>query len=250
MKRILFLFAINLMAHYYAVAESILPFVQDGKVWSYYVTNFCHEWEETYSLEGDTTISSRKCVKLYYNQNLYQGAMFEEGGNVYIITPGSTTPALMYDFSSEPGTIINVGPFELRIKEKKLVKYHGEYLKVIYYSLLDPRVDEDFEGQWVDGIGLTVGSLTNLIDGYSPGLTGGERYPKTCTINGEVVYEDYDFYTSSQIVTGIMSPSVLPSNKNILYDLQGRQVGNGEMIMVNGKLPRGIYIEGGKKKVK
>ena len=239
MKRILFLFAINLMAHYYAVAESILPFVQDGKVWSYYVTNFNHEWEETYSLEGDTTISSRKCVKLYYNHNLYQGAMFEEGGKVYIITPGSTTPTLMYDYSIEPGTIFNLGPFEHRIVEKKLIKYHGEYLIVIEYCMLGY---EEYPFTGVEGLGF-LGGLTCPIEGYTPAATGGERYLKTCTINDEVVYERHDFYTSSQIVTGIMSTSVLPSNKNILYDLQGRK-------MVNGKLPRGIYIEGGKKKVK
>ena len=197
-------------------------------------------------------INSRKCVKLYYtcqqyHQNhLYKGAMFEEGGKVYIITPGSTTPTLMYDYSIELGTIINVGSFELRIKEKKLVKYHEEYLKVIEYCELE---HEEYPFKGVEGIGF-LGGLTCPIEGYIPGLTGGERYLKMCTINGEVVYERHDFYTSSQIVTGIMSPSVLPSNKNILYDLQGRQVGNGKMIMVNGKLPRGIYIESGKKKVK
>ena len=198
-------------------------------------------------------INSRKCVKLYYtcqqyHQNhLYKGAMFEEGGKVYIITPGSTTPTLMYDYSIELGTIINVGSFELRIKEKKLVKYHDEYLKVIEYCELE---HEEYPFKGVEGIGFLGGGLTCPIEGYIPGLTGGERYLKMCTINGEVVYERHDFYTSSQIVTGIMSTSVLPSNKNILYDLQGRQVGNGKMIMVNGKLPRGIYIESGKKKVK
>ena len=194
----------------------ILPFVQDGKVWSYYVTNFNHEWEETYSLEGDTTISSRKCVKLYYNQNLYKGAMFEEGGNVYFIAPGSTTPALMYDFSSEPGTIITVGPYELRINEKKLAKYRGEYLKIIDYS---PLEDEYGEYEWIDGLGIDCGGLlTDIVEGTA-WRTGGERYLKTCSINGEVVYDEDDFYTSAQIVnenevnyaTDQMATIVLPT---------------------------------------
>ena len=60
-------------------------------------------------------IDSRRCLKLYFtctyfHQNhLYKGALFEEDGNIYHIAPGSTTPALMYDFSSEPGTTIKVG---------------------------------------------------------------------------------------------------------------------------------------------
>ena len=200
----------------------ILPFVQDGKVWTYASSNFIYDYEETCSLEGDTVISSRKCVKLYYtcqqyHQNhLYEGAMFEEGGNVYFIAPGSTTPALMYDFSSEPGTIITVGPYELRINEKKLAKYRGEYLKIIDYS---PLEDEYGEYEWIDGLGIDCGGLlTDIVEGTA-WRTGGERYLKTCSINGEVVYDEDDFYTSAQIVnenevnyaTDQMATIVLPT---------------------------------------
>ena len=56
---------------------------------------------------------------------------------------------------------------------------------------------------------------------------------------GEVLpLENYDA-DDLTAVNGI----TLPSRKGDIYDLQGRK-------MVNGKLPRGIYIEGGKKKVK
>ena len=181
----------------------LLPFVQDGKVWTYEVSNFIHDWEETFSLEGDTVIGSRNCLKLYYscqvyNQNrLYKGAMFEEGGNVYIIVPDSTTPLLMYDFSCEPETIIKVGEFKLKIKEKKLVKYHDEYLRVIDYTIPE---NEDYPFEGVEGVGFLGGGLTCLLDGYAPGSTGGERYLKTCTLNGVVVYEQHDFYTSAQII--------------------------------------------------
>ncbi len=220
MKRIVFLFIASLMAHYSALAETILPFVQDGKVWVYDVSNFIYDWEETFSLEGDTLIGTRNCLKLYYTCQVY--------GH-------STTPVLMYDFASEPGTIINVGPFELKINEKKLAKYHGEYLKVIDYSNLE-REDYPFKG--IEGLGFLGGGLTCIIDGYLPGATGGERQLKTCAVNGEIVFEWNDFYTSSQIVTGISMPSV-SNRKNTLFDLQGRKI---------DKITQpGIYIGNGQK---
>lgn len=246
MKRIISLFVACLLAHYSAVAETILPFVQDGKVWVYYVSNFIYEWEESYRLEGDTVIGSRNCLKLYYTcqvygqEHVYKGAMLNKSnGNVYFIAPDSTTPVLMYDFTSLPGTIIDVGPFELRINAKKYAKYHEEYLKVIDYC---PLERERFEGQWIDGVGIIIcGNLTTLVDGYGTWYDGGERQLKSCTVNDEVVFEWNDFHTSSQIITGISNPSVLPSNKkNSIFDLQGRKL--------QSKPSRGIYIEDGKKK--
>ena len=187
-----------------ATSKGIMPFVQDGKVWTYEASNFIYDWEETFSLEGDTLINSRKCLKLYYTcqlyqqEHLYKGAMFEEGGKVYFFASDSTTPVLLYDFSYEPGTIIKVGEFELRINETRLVKYHGEYLKVIDYCILG---DEEYPFEGIEGLGFLGGGLTCLIDGYTPVNTGGERSLKTCAVNGEVVFDLQDFYTSAQIVT-------------------------------------------------
>ena len=244
MKRLVFLFIASLMAHYSALAETILPFVQDGKVWVYDVSNFINNWEETFSLEGDTLIGTRNCLKLYYTcqvygqEHVYRGAMFyKSNGNVYFIAPGSTTPALLYDFSCEPGTTIMLGKYEIKIKEKKLVKYRGEYLRVIDYYLPD---DEDYSFKGVEGVGYLIGGLIALVDGSVPGATGGERSLKTCTVNGEVIFDPHEFYTSSQIVTGISMPSV-SNRKNTLFDLQGRKL--------QSKPARGIYIEDGKKKI-
>lgn len=242
MKRLVFLFIASLMAHYSALAETILPFVQDGKVWVYDVSNFIYDWEETFSLEGDTLIGTRNCLKLYYTcqvygqEHVYRGAMFyKSNGNVYFIAPGSTTPALLYDFSCEPGTTIMLGKYEIKIKEKKLVKYRGEYLRVIDYYLPD---DEDYSFKGVEGVGYLIGGLIALVDGSVPGATGGERSLKTCTVNGEVIFDPHEFYTSSQIVTGISMPSV-SNRKNTLFDLQGRKL---------DKITQpGIYIKDGKK---
>jgi len=232
-------------------SKGIMPFVQDGKVWTYKASNFIYDWEETYSLEGDTVISSRKCQKLYYTcqfyqqEHLYKGAMFEEEGKVYFIASDSTTPVLMYDFSYEPGTIIKVGEFELRIKETRLVKYRGEYLKVIDYCILG---DEEYPFEGIEGLGFIGGGVTCFIDGYTPVNTGGERHLKTCSINGEVVFDLQDFYTSAQVVTKdevtftqdqmatIILPSAPDASKGKYYRLD--RVEDGQIIFEQELQPR------------
>ena len=232
-------------------SKGIMPFVQDGKVWTYEASNFIYDREETFSLEGDTLISSRKCLKLYYTcqfyhqEHLYKGAMFEEEGKVYFFASGSTTPVLLYDFSYEPGTIIKVGEFELRINETRLVKYHGEYLKVIDYCILG---NEHYPFKGIEGIGFLGGGLTCLIDGYTPVNTGGEGHLKTCSINGEVVFELQDFYTSAQIVTNepvtftqdqmatIILPTAPDASKGKYYRLD--RVEDGQIIFEQEKQPR------------
>ncbi len=232
-------------------SKGIMPFVQDGKVWTYEASNFIYDWEETFSLEGDTLISSRKCLKLYYTcqfyhqEHLYKGAMFEEEGKVYFFASSSTTPVLLYDFSYEPGTIIKVGEFELRIKETRLVKYRSEYLKVIDYCILG---DEYYPFKGIEGIGFLGGGLTCLIDGYTPVNTGGESSLKTCTVKGEVVFDLQDFYTSAQIVTNepvtftqdqmatIILPTAPDASKGKYYRLD--RVENGQIVFEQEKQPR------------
>ena len=234
-----------------ATSKGIMPFVQDGKVWTYEASNFIYDWEETFSLEGDTLINSRKCLKLYYTcqlyqqEHLYKGAMFEEEGKVYFFASDSTTPVLLYDFSYEPGTIIKVGEFELRINETRLVKYHGEYLKVIDYCIIG---DENYPFEGIEGIGFLGGGLTCLIDGYTPVNTGGERSLKTCAVNGEVVFDLQDFYTSAQIITNeevtftkdqmatIILPTVPDASKGKYYRLD--RVEDGQIVFEQELQPR------------
>ena len=102
MKRFIFSVMMVLMAYSCVMGQTILPFVQDGKVWVYEGRNYNDKvWNEIFSLEGDTIIGSRQCMKLYYTSDYpfgssdhsYKGAISEEdGGNVFIIVPDSSTP--------------------------------------------------------------------------------------------------------------------------------------------------------------
>ena len=85
------------------------PFVEEGKVWHFRLSRYhpeyeneLMEWDEIYSLEGDTAIGYFLCQKLYYScsdpyftEHEYMGAMCEIGKKVYYIAPDSTSAALM-----------------------------------------------------------------------------------------------------------------------------------------------------------
>ena len=255
MKRFVFSVMMVLMAYLSVMGQTILPFVQDGKVWIYKVEVEDQEdivWDEIFSLEGDTMINSRECLKLYYSSDsnyghynhVYKGALYEDIGNVYIFTPSSTTPALMCDFTSKIGSVIKVGKFELRIKEKNLIKYHDEYLKNIFYT---PLEDEGFEGNWIEGIGVPWGgNLTSFIDGAGPWYDGRfSRYLNMCMVNNRIVFNSDEFYKTAQIVTSVLKSSVQPSDK-IFYDLSGRKI-DSSIFTLRSSLKRGIYIQNGKK---
>ncbi len=188
-----------------------LPLVEEGKVWSYKrsrliaPTDVQAEWNEIYSLEGDTVIDSRRCMKLYVtsdnpsesHDHSYLGAMYEEGECVYYIASGSTTHSLLYDFSCEPGNIVKVNQFELAINERKIVKYRGKYLTVIDWSPIEEGEETFYHNIWIEGIGSPLDLLNDTPIWYD-----GCPYKElvTCKLNGQVIYDKNDFEASAQPV--------------------------------------------------
>lgn len=257
-----------LMACSNTTAQINHPLVEEGKVWYYKgITSRggYKVWEEIYSLEGDTVIDSHQCLKLYLTCNSlyksydhdYIGAMYEKGGKVYYIVPDNTTSAVLYDFSCDVGdkitmnlydiympNIVKYDEFDMIINDKQLVEYHDENLTVMNWSPFF-KLTEDVVGFctiWIEGIGSPLDLLNSTPVWYSGIYSSRELL--TCKLNDQIIYDRDDFWTSALVVTDITKPSVQQSdNTKTLYDLQGRK-------MVNDKLPRGIYIENGKKKVK
>ena len=114
-------------------------------------------------------------------------------------------------------------------------------------------------GSATDGHTLCMETLDNgdlLFILYSMDLNrfkDGELIRIPININGEgtarlynVRFADTDAvsYAGEETATGIASPKSSPKGKDI-YNLSGQQMVNGKSL--NSKLPRGIYIKGGKK---
>lgn len=189
-----------------------LPLVEEGKVWSYKrsrliaPTDVQAEWNEIYSLEGDTVIDSRRCMKLYVtsdnpsesHDHSYLGAMYEEGECVYYIASGSTTHSLLYDFSCEPGNTVKVNQFELAINERKIVKYRGKYLTVIDWSPIEEGEETFYHNIWIEGIGSPL-DLMNDTPIWFDGCPYKELV--TCKLNDQIIYDKDEFEASAQYVT-------------------------------------------------
>lgn len=211
MKSFISFLGLTLLVCFNATPHTITHhIVEDGKVWSYKgsrliaSTGYQAEWNEIYSLEGDTVINSRQCLKLYLTCNSpyksydhsYLGAMCEEGECVYFIVSDSDKPSLLYDFSCESGNIVKVNHFELVINERKLVKYRGEYLTVIDWS---PIEEETFyHNIWIEGIGSPL-DLMNDTPIWFDGCPYKELV--TCKLNDQIIYDKDEFEASAQYVT-------------------------------------------------
>ena len=106
---------------------------------------------------------------------------------------------------------------------------------------------------WIRGIG-------NRNEGvYGPfyNATGtGYRYSNghwlierrqflACYEDGECIFRNTDF--NANPVTGIVSQKRYRSSETAIYDLSGRRVANSSEFQGSNKLPKGVYIQGGKK---
>ena len=220
MKRQLFSFIVFSLAIGNVIAQDVektyCPLVEEGKVWTFEANNhnvspdYWTEWNETYSLEGDTVIDSHQCLKLYATStysyqplnHAYKGAMYEEDAKVYFIAPNGDISKLIYDFSCKEGDVliikdINIlnkaisinNEVELYILQRRVIDYHGSSVTVIGWG---PESGEHASlwDMWIEG----VGSPLELFDTLAPLKTGGSIKKLTeCTLNGETLYEEKSF---------------------------------------------------------
>ena len=80
---------------------------------------------------------------------------------------------------------------------------------------------------------------------------GDKVFHATQTVNYEVdaVYGSYSepFVINLDEITGISEVENIQNNEKSVYDLQGRKIANGKS--ANRRLPKGVYVENGRKKV-
>ena len=211
MKSFISFWVVTLLVYFNAYPHTITHhIVENGKVWNYTGNRriaspeYQAEWNETYSLEGDTLIGNLHCLKLYltsdspygFLDHSYLGAMYEEGENVYYIASGSNESTLLYDFSCEPETIVKVNNFELLINGKKVVKYRDKYLTVIDWSPIEEE-ETLYHGIWIEGIGSPLDLMNNTPIWYD-GCPNKELV--TCKLYDQIIYDKDDFEASAQVI--------------------------------------------------
>ena len=109
MKKYLLLLAMMPLASF--AQDGYRPLVEQGKKWTYHHDAYQYVYDYHYTLEGDTVVAGKDCLKMYSEnrygdgERQYEGALFEENKKVYCFFPykeesSIEEPALLYDFST------------------------------------------------------------------------------------------------------------------------------------------------------
>ncbi len=191
----------------------------------------------TCELRGDTIIND-VAYKKYYVNGLYTGAFRESGEKVFFLK--WEDESLCYDFNLKKDDVFSSVYTNCRVVQEDYIESCGMKLRCLgICNEDDPTSDMNY---WVEGIG-SLGCLPE----YSiyANLDGGATFIMlSCRIGEQYIYRN------TEVKVGSLSPNSSPIGRGTsgrgaddsFYDLQGRRL-NGE------GLPKGIYIQGGKKRI-
>ena len=269
MRRIL-LFALLLLPQLLqAQEENYRPFAQDGKRWSVQV-GLIMENDYGNRIEGDTVINGESWKKVYNYVGFpdfgmtYYVALRDVGQKVYAIAKGSTRPRLLYDFSLKEGNTVRCGmegnafcclldkgeqpdtllgfPFVSYLKVERIdtITYREQAYRRFTLTFLDSYHEPLRNGEeavfgnvvWIEGVGSGAGPFSPWV----PLPTEGCIY-QGCELNKE--YLCTDFYGSPE-PAGIGLIRHKGKSSDATYDFLGKGIKNGQ-------LPKGVYIQNGKK---
>ena len=262
---------------------SYRPLAQEGRVWHcereafesvynrmerrYEPVPFTRYYK--YKVEGDTVINNLTYKKLLLNDGdfkdfydnyegsdytfgysdnewHYVGALRDEEAKAFIIHEYYTTEELIYDLSMEKGdsleqeydVMIRISTSDIVVIHENIVlrclaytrRFPGGYLPTKHYY-------------WIEGVGTHY-------DCFLP-----KRFCRTTPEAGMVLscYEGNQciFKSDDPRVSSVATPS-LNSNPSThhCYDLTGRRLSVPSTFSVRSVLPKGVYIEDGKKRVR
>jgi len=247
---LLFSFSFTVLAEYE-------PFVVEGKMWEVEYRGNWNGWTELeiLMLNGDTLINGQTYKKMYGTpQNsgdvIYKGAFRELDRKVYFLPSSAHEEVLYYDFTLHVGDTYTLFmdkgtayesecQYEVYVDDTLYTCEHALHRLGLFY----PNEELTYIGpniySWIEGVGSKFGPEFCTV----PSWTGSNVYLLSCRICEQYLYRNTDVKVES------LSPNPSPigrgtlgSRDDALYDLQGRRL-SGE------GLPKGIYIQGGKKRI-
>ena len=215
------------------------PLVEPGKKWTYrYNALLEYVWDYYYTLEGDTAVAGKNCLKMYSDNRdnkgeiRYEGALYEENKKVYCFYPEKDEAALLYDFNCKVGDTLSKNSRDLIVLSIETIV--GVVCKGEYYALQVQEYDEEKNDSvvlgtlyWIEGVGATK-DFFNMLP-----LAGNYNSLIACEVNGEVLYQ------SSTAIQSVRSR--LSNDHDAIFDLQGRRL--------SATPAKGVYIQNGKKRI-
>ena len=199
------------------------PLVEKGKKWT------CHHndtnlfiYDYFYTLEGDTVVAGKDCLKMYSENKdntgavVYEGALYEEDKKVYCFYPEKDEAELLYDFDCKVGDKLSRNSYEQILLSAETIEVNGRHAKRYeFQAQMSSGEDDPFVmGRiiWIEGVGST-NDFFNMLP-----LAGNYNFLKACEVNSEVIYQNLDLINDIMTIRQEMTPG------NIIYDLQGRRL--------------------------
>lgn len=234
-------------------AQNDVSFVKEGKKWVCKSYEGSTRYDYHYMLSGDTLIDGNSYKVLWAMNEKYYGdkelhhvaCIREENKKVYMIKDDAAE-YMLYDFNLDYNEEFTTPLLwdENWGEKMQYVRFLKEYDTIYtqgttrrWMGLVGGLKHENGEIDWttreyfwVEGIGC---------DGDTFGLFSGEM--DACYEDGELVFTNRNFwYPETARLEQNESLSIFLWEKTTIYDLSGRRVNNGE-------LPKGVYIQNGKK---
>jgi len=194
-------------------ADGYRPLVEAGKQWTYQnslpgLRPAKYDYYYWYSLEGDTVVAGRKCLKMYQEnkgksgKTEYAGALYEENKRVYHFPAQKESASLLYDFGCHTGDTLQTAAGTLVVAgidtmtEVNVVRVstlgHITVLNEDTLELARPvrriklHLAEDNVGayniSWLEGVGA-VKDFFGMV-----ALDGNYNHLCQCELNGEMLY--------------------------------------------------------------
>lgn len=283
MKRFYYALLFSFIGITLAAQKPILPFVEEGKKWTVFVSDHkmgsiwqMHFGGVNYFMQGDTVIGSHVCKKIYtsnfvegspvlHSDTTYYASLYEEDNRVYLYAPDSDEAGLLYDFGleeSESATFRLVDYLDARLAKDTVLTVTER--AVVTGTLPDdePGTKRTFvrltlSGKSTDGqAGKPTQWFAGIGDAYGPFCTGAR--PKTAV--------DFDYFKDvGTLIPGYM---VCQTEKGIVFETGFQETGvginhispgtqttvDGAIYDLNGRRlgeapKQGIYIQGRKKRL-
>ena len=254
------------------------PFLKEGKVWNIrldegglleVIEGQIYRYRQTtyysLSISGDTVVGDKTYKKMfrrpttvlrkYYAPaemagkeetfdltgecSLWHELWREDGQKVYAFLYDKEE--LRYDFSAEPGMMVNVSSVLTDILSIDDISLYGKNLRRFHIAMHDYQ--DQYDRVWIEGVGHPDGPFRvwgrEVNDGRSYQLL-------SCYEDGECIYsvEEYEKMEQALPILNrpISEPSAYPGNVP-LFDLQGRR-------LTSKPTQKGVYIENGRKQIK
>lgn len=226
-----------------------VPFVEEGKVWNCNNSDYADAGliDFVFTVSGDTLIGDNIYKKVFCQYDKYYGddeqhyycAVREEAYRVFLVEAEASDEKLIYDFSHPKDKQM------LTYNNQEFARMPGTHVDLAYWpskQLHFPLYDTSGEAidsfwGWMEGVGIIFGNP------FKGGLNLNKTDPLfgyiivvTCIKDGKCLY-DYDWLSQPSVI----QETVKSVSQGSIYDLSGRKV--------QGKPQKGVYIQGGKKKV-